>query len=81
MHATIGTRELRLRLGEVVRKVGKGERFTVLCRSRPVFDIVPPGGERAVGGCFKEDSLYGAEPVGRSRNGTAARKHDETLYR
>ncbi|MBA4386586.1 MAG: hypothetical protein C0404_01315 [Verrucomicrobia bacterium] len=81
MHATIGTKELRLRLGDVVRRVGRGNRFTVLYRSRPAFDIVPVGGESAMTGSIDTDSLYRANPVGRSADGKAARRHDEALYK
>jgi antitoxin (DNA-binding transcriptional repressor) of toxin-antitoxin stability system len=80
MHAMIGTKELRLRLGDVVRRVGKGGRFTVLYRSRPAFDIVPVGGEVVAAGSAETDSLYQAPPVGRSGDGKAARRHDEVLY-
>lgn len=41
MHTVINAKELRQRLPEVVKQVGRGVRFTVLYRSRPAFDIVP----------------------------------------
>jgi len=81
MHAMIGTKELRLRLGDVIQRVRKGGRFTVLYRSRPAFDIVPVGEESVCGGPAETDSLYHAPPVGRSGDGKAARRHDEVLYR
>ena len=43
MPEIINAKQLRARLKEVVEKVRHGERFTVLYRSRPAFDIVPVG--------------------------------------
>ena len=43
MPEIINAKQLRARLKEVVAKVRHGERFTVLYRSRPAFDIVPVG--------------------------------------
>ena len=41
MPVMISAKQLRERLQDVVEKVRHGERFTVLYRSRPAFDIVP----------------------------------------
>lgn len=79
MRETIGTKQLRLELGSVMQRVNKGTRFTVMYRSRPAFDIVPVGVDTELGS-WKEDSLYRAAPVGRSRKGDAARDHDRILY-
>lgn len=81
MEKTISAKELRLGLPELVRRVRKGERFVVLYRSRPAFRIVPPDdGGLAAGSPGSEDSLFGAEAVGRSRDGLTSRDHDRTLY-
>ena len=78
---TISAKELRAHLRSVVSKVKHGESFTVLYRSRQAFAIVPVG-HGTVRECPLElDSLYGAQPVGKSSSGTAARSHDEVLYR
>lgn len=37
----IGLKELRQNATEIADRVQKGERFTVVKRTRPVFDIVP----------------------------------------
>lgn len=37
----IGLKELRQNAGKIAERVKKGEHFTVVKRSKPVFDIVP----------------------------------------
>ena len=37
----IGLKELRQNATQIAERVQKGERFTVVKRSKPVFDIVP----------------------------------------
>lgn len=37
----IGLKELRQNATQIAERAQKGERFTVLKRSKPVFDIVP----------------------------------------
>lgn len=81
MTATISAKELRLHLGEVVSKVRRGRRYTVLYRSRPAFDVVPVGEQQVATTRLDDDALYRAEPVGASSSGDAARRHDEVLYR
>jgi prevent-host-death family protein len=78
---SISAKQLRASLPEVVRRVRKGARFTVLYRSRPAFQIVPVGhsGDETVP--LAEDSLYGAPAVGRSRDRATAADHDTLLYR
>ena len=82
MHTTISAKEMRQTLPEVVRRVRRGARYTVLYRSRPAFDLVPVGGvDTTPGVAEKPDILYRAGPVGRSRDGKAAADHDAALYR
>jgi len=64
----------------IVEAVNRGGRFTVLYRSRPAFDIVPPADAAMVLREVTTDSLYRAKPVGRSRKGDVAKRHDEVLY-
>jgi len=40
--ATVGIREFKNRLSELLRRVGDGERITVTDRGRPVAVIIPP---------------------------------------
>mgnify|MGYP001594272174 FL=1 len=37
----VGVKELRLNLGKYINKVARGESFTVVRRSKPVFKITP----------------------------------------
>lgn len=80
MSVVINAKQLRADLPRIVEEVRRGNRFTVLYRSRPAFDIVPPGEESMRIGEAEEDSLYGAPPVGSSRTGDIAARHDEILY-
>ena len=81
MPETISAKQLRERLQDVVEKVRRGERFTVLYRSRPAFDIIPVGSPPLDGMPLESDPLYEAPPVGASKSGDAAVRHDEVLYR
>jgi prevent-host-death family protein len=81
MDRTINAKQLRASLPETVRRVQRGERFTVLYRSRPAFRIVPV--DEALAGAelpLAEDPIYRATAVGRSSDGRAARDHDLILY-
>jgi prevent-host-death family protein len=40
-YTEIGAFDAKTRLSEILRKVDKGERFTITVRGRPVADIVP----------------------------------------
>lgn len=79
MIATINARQLRKELANVVKQVGKGQRFSVLYRSRVAFEIVPPHAESA-SSCLKDDPLFDAPAVGRSDGGRPALEHDQVLY-
>jgi len=80
MNSVINTKELRAHLQDVVRRVRRGGRFTVLYRSRPAFDIVPVNDMPNKQVDIEADSLYRAGPVGASAGGDAARRHDKVLY-
>ena len=80
MPEMISAKQLRERLREVVEKVRHGERFTVLYRSRPAFDIVPVGSPSFESTPLESDPLYRAPPIGASESGDAATGHDEVLY-
>ncbi len=81
MERTINAKELRASLPETVARVRRGERFTVLYRSRPAFRIVPV--EDDAGGKLpplEQDPLYRAPALFRSGDGRLAVDHDEILY-
>ncbi|MCU0788633.1 MAG: hypothetical protein MUC91_10665 [Verrucomicrobia bacterium] len=80
MNTLINAKELRASLPEVVEKVRRGARFTVLYRSRPAFQLVPVDSPDVAPESLERDSLYRAEPVGRSTDGRPAADHDSLLY-
>ena len=80
MATTINAKELRATLPEVVERVRRGARFTVIYRSRPAFQIVPVDDAGTPRVPLREDPLYHAKPVGRSADRLTAAEHDATLY-
>ncbi len=80
MNTVINAKELRSSLPQVVAKVRRGGRFTVLYRSRPAFQVIPVDAEERPAGKPQEDSLYRAKPLGRSSDGRSAAEHDALLY-
>jgi antitoxin (DNA-binding transcriptional repressor) of toxin-antitoxin stability system len=77
---TINAKTLRARLGEILGRVSRGERFAVIYRSRPVCQLVPMDDLGAPSLDLEEDPLYRAGPVGRSKDGRASADHDDLLY-
>jgi prevent-host-death family protein len=78
---SINAKTLRASLPDVVRRVRKGDRFTVIYRSRPAFKIVPVDDPPDATASPAQDSLYRAKSVGRSKDGKTAADHDDVLYR
>ena len=81
MNVSINAKQLRASLPDVVDRVRKGTRFTVIYRSRAAFQIVPVSDAEGASVPLAEDPLYRADPVGRSRDGKTAADHDDLLYR
>jgi antitoxin (DNA-binding transcriptional repressor) of toxin-antitoxin stability system len=77
---SINAKALRASLPDVVKRVQKGTRFTVIYRSRPAFLIVPLGDADQEPAPLGEDPLYEAGPVGRSSDGRNSAEHDDVLY-
>jgi antitoxin (DNA-binding transcriptional repressor) of toxin-antitoxin stability system len=80
MNVPINAKRLRATLPNIVERVRKGTRFTVIYRSRPAFQIVPVDDAAGAGVPLAEDPLYRADPVGASRDGRSSADHDEILY-
>ena len=81
MKRTINTKQLRARLPDIVRRTRRGERFVVLHRSRPAFQVVPVDDDALIDlAPLEDDPLFEAEPVGRSVDGLRAAEHDRVLY-
>ncbi|MBI4356937.1 MAG: hypothetical protein HY559_03570 [Gammaproteobacteria bacterium] len=82
MHTLINAKVLRMTLPEIVHQVQHGKKFTVLYRSRPAFNIVPPDekSENVTLSELSKDALYHAQAVGYTRRGGSALRHDDILY-
>ncbi len=80
MNVSINAKRLRASLPDVVERVRKGTRFTVIYRSRPAFQIVPMDEGHTPWIALADDPLYRARAVGRSRDGRTAADHDVRLY-
>lgn len=81
MNITINAKQLRASLPQVVERVRKGARFTVIYRSHAAFQIVPAEETTLPMPELEADTLYRAKVVGRSVDGRTAARHDELLYR
>jgi prevent-host-death family protein len=80
MNVPINAKRLRATLPDVVERVRKGTRFTVIYRSRPAFQIVPINDLDSSAMSLADDPLYRAQPVGSSSDGRASTDHDAILY-
>ena len=80
MQKTINTKELRASLPQIVESVKRGERFTVLYRSKPAFRIVPLDDADRITCPLSKDPLYHAGALGEATDGLSATDHDAILY-
>ena len=70
MQSVINAKTLRTHLERILRRVSKGQKFTVLYRSRPVCQLVPLTSDALSAGKLKEDPLFqGARTVQRRKVG------------
>lgn len=81
MNRSINAKQLRASLPKLVERVRRGERFTVLYRSRPAFQIIPVDEPDAARAPLDADPLYRAGEVGSSDDGRTSAEHDDVLYR
>lgn len=81
MNVPINAKRLRATLPEIVERVRKGTRFTVIYRSRPAFQIVPMNGAEDQSLALADDPLYRAKAVGSSSDRRMSTDHDAILYR
>ena len=78
---TINAKELRTSLPKIVSRLQKGDRYTVLYRSRPAFRLVPvKPAPQPTGTSLDDEPLYGAPAIGRSTDGAGSSDHDSFLY-
>ena len=80
MAEIINVKTLRREMARILERVARGERFTVLYRSKPVCRLVPIEGEDLAEGRVRDDPLFAMGPVGRSTDGRTAADHDDDLY-
>ena len=80
MNVPINATRLRATLPDVVERVRKGTRFTVIYRSRPAFQIVPVNDSGVARAALADDPLYRAKALGSSSDGRTAADHDAILY-
>jgi prevent-host-death family protein len=80
METTINTKELRALLPDLVKRVRKGARFTVLYRSRPAFRIVPVDESQETLCPLEDDPIYKMKPLCRSTDGLNSTDHDKVIY-
>ena len=80
MNITINAKQLRASLPQLVERVKRGAKFTVLYRSRRAFQIVPVDDTPEPGGDLRRDPLYRAKALGKSVDGRVAADHDAILY-
>ena len=80
MNIPINAKRLRATLPDVVERVRRGARFTVIYRSRPAFQIVPVNAADAAPSSLTDDPLYRADAVGSSSDRRTSVDHDAILY-
>ena len=80
MAKLLSAKTLRSSLPDVVARVKRGERFTLLYRSEPVLQLVPMNASAEARTALEDDPLYGAPGLGRSEDGRRSEDHDELLY-
>lgn len=80
MGQIINVKELRGRLSEIIKRVQQGDKFTVIYRSRPAFQIIPVNAEGDDLLSLADDPLYKAPAVGRTSDGMTSQDHDQVLY-
>jgi prevent-host-death family protein len=76
MQNVIDAKTQRAELAAILEWVRKGERFTVVYRSRPVCRLVPVDVSEEFQDPLEEDPLYRADVLGRSSDGLTAADHD-----
>ncbi len=80
MKHLINSKELRASLPEIVKRVQRGDQYTVLYRSRPAFRIIGVSAEEEILCLLSDDPLFEAGAVGASADGLGGVDHDAVLY-
>ena len=80
MKHIINVKELRASLPAIIQRVGQGDSYMVLYRSKPAFRIVGVDAEDGISVPLSKDPLYRAPAVGRALDGLTVQDHDLLLY-
>ena len=80
MKHLINSKELRASLPEIVKKVQRGDEYTVIYRSRPAFRIIGVSEEEKFLCPLSDDPLFEAEAMGGSTDSLSSVDHDAVLY-
>jgi antitoxin (DNA-binding transcriptional repressor) of toxin-antitoxin stability system len=76
----INTKQLRLDLPRIIRRIGEGQKYLVLHRSRPTFELVPLDSDPRPLPSLARDPLFRLGAIGKSSDGSTAADHDRDLY-
>lgn len=76
----INTKQLRSDLPRIIRRIGEGQKYLVLHRSKPTFELVPLDTDARPMPPLERDPLFRLGPVGSSSDGSTAADHDRHLY-
>jgi antitoxin (DNA-binding transcriptional repressor) of toxin-antitoxin stability system len=76
----INTKQLRLELPRIIRRIAEGQRYLVLHRSKPTFEIIPHRAACVPLPPLEQDPLFRLGDLGESTDGASAADHDQFLY-
>ncbi len=76
----INAKTLRQKLAQILRRASKGERFTVIYRSKVLCEIGPTGGQVTPPCDLAEDPILRTFGMAASKDGLSGADHDEVLY-
>jgi antitoxin (DNA-binding transcriptional repressor) of toxin-antitoxin stability system len=76
----INTKQLRLELPRIMRRIAEGQRYLVLHRSSPAFEIIPPSSNPQQFPPLEEDPIMQLGSLGKSTDGVSSADHDKLLY-
>ena len=67
-------------LPRIIRRIGEGQRFLVLYRSKPTFELIPPQAAAYPLPPLEKDPIFHLGPLGKSNDCASAADHDRFLY-
>lgn len=76
----INTKQLRLELPRMIRRIAEGQRYLVLHRSKPTFEIIPHRAEPTNLPPLGKDPVLQSGELGESADKASGADHDRFLY-